>query len=309
MNLFQSENIRNFWNSIESQITISVVEGDEINGRGSLQGLLFYEPGVKGRFSRRCVVWGGPVVDNSIVNKKEICRTLLSKFISELDGRAIYLEFRNTFDCTEYSEVFKEFGFEFHEHLNYITLLDDETSVKKRISESKLRQIKKTIKAGAEIVVSSDESEIQEFYSLLCELYRTKVKTPLPGLEYFINFSKYNVGVYLLIKYQGRIIGGLMGGVFGNTIYELYVCGEDGKYKDVYPSVLATYAAIDYGLKNGLEYFDFLGAGKPNEDYGVREFKSKFGGELVNYGRFRLILNRPLYKLGELAIKIIKKYG
>ncbi|MCF7859876.1 MAG: peptidoglycan bridge formation glycyltransferase FemA/FemB family protein, partial [Candidatus Cloacimonetes bacterium] len=100
-----------------------------------------------------------------------------------------------------------------------------------------------------------------------------------------------------------------MGGDYGDTIYELYVCGEDGKYKDVYPSVLATYAALDYGLKNNLKYFDFLGAGKPNEDYGVREFKKKFGGELVNYGRFKLILNKPLYKIGELGIKLLKKYG
>ena len=68
-------------------------------------------------------------------------------------------------------------------------------------------------------------------------------------------------------------------GVYNDVIYDIYGCGEDGKYKDVYPSVLANWAALEYGLKNGLKYFDFLGAGKPNEDYGVREFKSKFGGE------------------------------
>jgi serine/alanine adding enzyme len=35
--------------------------------------------------------------------------------------------------------------------------------------------------------------------------------------------------------------------------------------------------------------FDFGGAGRPDEPYGPREFKSKFGGELVDYGRDVLV--------------------
>jgi len=52
-----------------------------------------------------------------------------------------------------------------------------------------------------------------------------------------------------------------------------------------------------------------MGAGKPDEDYGVREFKSKFGGELVNYGRFIRINNPFYYKLGELGLKILYKFN
>ncbi|MCK5059499.1 MAG: peptidoglycan bridge formation glycyltransferase FemA/FemB family protein, partial [Candidatus Aminicenantes bacterium] len=79
----------------------------------------------------------------------------------------------------------------------------------------------------------------------------------------------------------------------------------DGQYNGIYPSVLATWAAIDYALKKGLRYFDFMGAGKPDQDYGVREFKSKFGGRLVNYGRFERINNKPLYLLGKLGLKVL----
>jgi len=39
----------------------------------------------------------------------------------------------------------------------------------------------------------------------------------------------------------------------------------------------------------------------------VREFKSKFGGELVEYGRYKKI-NKPLmYKIGLLGLKILQK--
>jgi len=41
-----------------------------------------------------------------------------------------------------------------------------------------------------------------------------------------------------------------------------------------------------------------MGAGKLDEEYGVREFKEKFGGKLVEYGRFICVNNRLLYQLG-----------
>ena len=64
---------------------------------------------------------------------------------------------------------------------------------------------------------------------------------------------------------------------------------------------------MDYGMKNNLPRFDFMGAGKPDEDYGVREFKSKFGGELVEHGRFLNVLQPLLYSVGKTAIKILKR--
>ncbi len=64
--------------------------------------------------------------------------------------------------------------------------------------------------------------------------------------------------------------------------------------------------AKKYAARNGYKHFDMMGAGKPNEDYGVREFKEKFGGELVENGRFLYILQPHLYKLGKKVIQIIK---
>jgi len=46
-----------------------------------------------------------------------------------------------------------------------------------------------------------------------------------------------------------------------------------------------------------------LGAGNPAVPYGVREFKSKFGGMQTNYGRYLLIARPTIYKLGKLGVK------
>ena len=41
----------------------------------------------------------------------------------------------------------------------------------------------------------------------------------------------------------------------------------------------------------------------------MRKFNSKFEGEMVNYGRYKRILNKPLYALGELGVRLMKKYA
>ena len=80
-------------------------------------------------------------------------------------------------------------------------------------------------------------------------------------------------GKVFLISYEGRIIGGIMCPFFpGKGVYEWYVCGLDEEYKSsgVYPSVLATWAAIDFAMCNDFELFDFMGVGIPGVPYGVR---------------------------------------
>ena len=45
-----------------------------------------------------------------------------------------------------------------------------------------------------------------------------------------------------------------------------------------------------YGVKSMvLRNLIFGGAGKPDKPYGVRDYKLKFGGQLVNWGRFEKV--------------------
>jgi lipid II:glycine glycyltransferase (peptidoglycan interpeptide bridge formation enzyme) len=139
-------------------------------------------------------------------------------------------------------------------------------------------------------------------------LYDRKVRKPLPGWEFFEKFFRFRekLGPILLVSIGDDIIGGMVCPVFRDrAVYEWYVCGMDDRYPEHYPSVLATWAAIDYAHNNGFERFDFLGAGSPEHDYGVREFKSRFGGELVRHGRYRRINSRILYAAGKLGLKIL----
>lgn len=110
-----------------------------------------------------------------------------------------------------------------------------------------------------------------------------------------------------MTEYKGEIVGGMFCVGSNNRLYEWFVCGLDGKYKGVHPSKLATYSALRYCAENGFSVFDMMGAGKPDEDYGVRDFKARFGGKLVEEGRFVHIAHPLLYKIGKWGVKLLKK--
>ena len=110
-----------------------------------------------------------------------------------------------------------------------------------------------------------------------------------------------------MVELNGDIIGGTVCvEEKSKCLYEWFACGEDHEYKSFCPSTLATYSGIMYAAKHGYECFDMMGAGKPDEGYGVREFKAKFGGKLVEHGRF-LCVNKPvLYFIGKCAVAFLK---
>jgi len=60
------------------------------------------------------------------------------------------------------------------------------------------------------------------------------------------------------------------------------------------------------GAAKGYKSFDFGGAGSPHEEYGVREFKRRFGGDLVNYGRYMNVHNKILFYLAKKVIELKK---
>lgn len=244
-------------------------------------------------FTRRAIIIGGPLIGEHATELD--VEQLLRVTASELKSQAIYIETRNFHDYSRWKSVFESNGFAYQPHLN----IQVACNANHAMSEQRQRQVKKAIKNGAEICEASSEQEIRDWYQILRQLYRKKVRTPLWSEAFFLRFYRNGVGKYLLVKYEGKVIGGMMCPVFaGKAIYEWYVCGLDEEYREQYPSVMATYAAIEYAKQNDIPIFDFMGAGMPDKTYGVRDFKLEFGGELVEYGRY-LYVHKPLsYKMG-----------
>ena len=251
---------------------------------------------IKQFFSRRAIIIGGVVMAANCA--KEGITVLLSYIRKDLESKTIYIETRNFNEYSVWKEAFEASGFAYKPHLNFH--VDPSLN---NLSDNRKRQLKKS-NATTELAVS--ESEIQEWYQVLSELYRTKVKTPLWPIEFFLEAYRRNIAKFLLVKHEGRIIGGSMVVSDQRTVYEWFECGLNAECKDQYPSVMATYAGIQLAHQTGCKRYDMMGAGEPGVPYGVRDFKAEFGGQLVEHGRFLCVTKPLLYKIGTIAVKILK---
>jgi len=270
---------------------------------------------IKQFFTRRAIIIGGPALaddatDEEVETLMKAVRNLfqLSTFNFQLSPSPIYIETRNFNDYSRWKEAFRNAGFSYQPHLNFHVDCTDKDRMWERLSETRRRQVRKAVSAGVEITEAQCKQEITDWYCILAELYRRKVKTPLFPLSFFIQFYRQKRGVFLLVKYEGKVIGGMMCPIFdGKCIYEWFVCGMDNEYKNQYPSVMATWAAMEYATGYTIPMFDIMGAGVPDVPYGVRDFKAEFGGELVEHGRFLHVAKPWLYKIGTLGVKVLKR--
>jgi len=275
--------------------------------KGIIIGYIQQDGGMLKRFlSRRAIINSGPILANDVSD--EALSMLLTECRKHLLGKAIYVELRNFEDYSPYKDVFKRCGYEYIPHLNFHIDTSSEDTVNQNLGKSRKRDIRTSIRDGAEIVETPLIEEVRDFYTILNNLYKNKVKTPLYPLAFFEYLCRQTYSKFLLVRLDGKIVGGTVCVCLpGYAVYEWFACGEDGVYKNIYPSTMATYAGIRYAAQNGYQHFDMMGAGKPNEGYGVRDFKAKFGGQLVEHGRFLRVLNPLLYNIGKLGVKILKK--
>ena len=306
-NIFQTKSMYLFWEKIKNHQPFFYSAIDDKNEiLLVISGVIINEGGIKAGLTKRAIIFGGPLISENPM-AIDALSSVIESINQDLKKKAIYLESRNLVDFSKFQSIFEKNGWNYHKHLNFHVDCRDIDYMKKRMSKSKMRQINKSLSTGAEIIEGQNLEDIKSFYEILDNLYKTKVKTPLPDFEFFKHFYTSEIGKYFLIKYNGKIIGGIMCPILlDKVIYEWYVCGLDGEIKNIYPSILATWAAMDYASQKGISRFDFMGAGAPDKDYGVREFKSKFGGEQVEYGRFLKIFKPALYNLGKTGVKILK---
>ncbi len=257
----------------------------------------------------RCVIYGGPLVKD---DNPEIISILLESLNNNVGSRALFTQFRNFRVWSEEAKkIFQNSHYVLRDRLNLILDLTNLENLKAGFNAGRRRQLKKALAAGAYVTLAENLEDVSQLYSILKKLYKTKVHKPLPAFSYFEQFfnmmMKNNKGIILLVKAENKIIGGIVSPITPeNTISELYVCGLDNQYPQFHPSIVATWAAMEYGHKKNLKKFDFMGLGKPDTPYGVREFKLRFGGNEVNYGRFARRNNKLLYAIAEFGYNLLR---
>jgi lipid II:glycine glycyltransferase (peptidoglycan interpeptide bridge formation enzyme) len=313
--VFQSPDMFDFYQKVKYYTPhVFLAKDERDNIQGVLLAVIIREySGWKGRLSSRTVIYGGPLLGKKDAQK--VLKALLETLTNRLKRKSVYIQFRNFIEWPhEMVPVFESFGYRFNDRLNLLVNTVKEEETLNDISKTKLRQIKNGLANGSIIRPPEDMGEVQVFYELLSDIYRNRVRKPLPDRSFFEQFYEMTrtgkLGIIRLIVLKDQIIGGVLSPVtIGKNIYEWYVFGLDELYKKNYPSILATWAPIDYALENKLEHFDFMGLGTPLKPYGVRDFKLHFGKNTTNPGRFSKINNSLLYTITEMSYNILRIFN
>ena len=306
-NPFQTPDCYDLYNSVEDYYAdVFAVEAN-----GEYKSLVVVtvqkEKGIKGFFSVRGIVYGGLLLRSS---EKEFLKFLLKRVKVYYKSKLIYLEIRNSNNYSSMLNSFEDNGWKYKPHLNVLLDIQNKEidTVLSGMKYNRRREIKLSLKEGVITRTAKNVEEVGLLYKILNEMYIERVKLPLSPLAFFINLYKSNIGKVFVVLHEDKIIGGSFCIFYNNmTINTLYYTGLRGYHKKIFSTHMAILGIIEFALANNLKMVDFMGAGKPDIEYGVRDYKLQFGGDLVEYGRFKMIFKPLLYKLGILALQILAK--
>ena len=193
---FQTPEYFDFYNSVPG-LNAEVFAVEDSNELLALCIVTFQkEKGIKEYFSRRAIIYGGPLIAESEKGKIAL-DALLSAINLELKQKVIYAETRNFNDYSLYKECFLKNAWNYEPYINFHLDCTTEETAWKNLSTNRKRQIKKAINLGVKIEEAKDINEVNEFYKILNELYHSRVKRPLQSYNFFTlffnkNFSAFN---------------------------------------------------------------------------------------------------------------------
>lgn len=304
--VFQTPEMASVYESTVRHEPVSVFAVEEGRIQGLVLASLIWSGGWPMKlFSGRCIVQGGP-----LLTKSSCAPTLLSGLDDLVSKRALYTEIRNLQKPVEAVPLFESSGYSFAAHLNYhLDLRKSEEEIWSGMSKGRRKGISRAEKTGLEVTEITEERQIDEFYDILKKTY-SGLGMPLADKSLFTSAFRIlrplQEARFLLCISEGRTVACRAVLLFRKTLYDWYagsVAEERAKKADEF----LVWNILKWGISKGYETFDFGGAGSPDEEYGPREFKRRFGGEMVEPGRFEKVYKPTLFSFSKKMFRFYRR--
>lgn len=308
-NIFQTRALYRVYAETKNYHPVSVAITDPKSQKieGVMSGVIIREmDGILGDFSARSIVQGGPLIASS--SKRDVVTELVDKYDSKANHSSLYTEIRNMYNVRDTLNHINNYSY--IDHLNFIidlTLSEDD--LWGQIHKSRRKNINRAERAGVVVEEIRSLDKIPIFYKLLGETYND-VKVPLADISLFESSFQQLVpkgmAKFFLARHENDYIGARAVLLYKDRIYDWYA-GAAADALSFYPNEYLVWHILKWGIENNYAVFDFGGAGEPDKPYGPREFKRRFGGELVNYGRYVRQYSKEKIKVAELGFKVYRK--
>ncbi len=267
-------------------------------------------PGPFRLFTTRSIAYGSVLYELSRQGE-EALDILLRAYRRDGAGGALFTELRNLSDLSAVQPVLAAQDFVYEDHLNYlIDLQRAPEEILQGIGKRARKQIRRGLRrAEVRIETVTTPQQVDICYEILRQTY-ANAQVPLSDISLFQAafeaLHPKNMIRLILAKIGDAYVGASVELLFRDIVYGWYG-GVDRAYSKYTPNELIIWDILKWGAENDYRVYDFGGAGKPDEAYGVRDFKAKFGGELVNYGRNICVHSPVLLRLSAWGYKIYRR--
>jgi hypothetical protein len=278
---------------------------------GQVQALLLpvqvtLKNGLLRRLTTRSIAYGSVLYSLDPVGEQALT-VLIQTYLREAGHKALFTELRYLSDSRPIQAVLEQCGFIYEDYQDY--LIDVNRPIED-IWQSMTKGCRKSIRKfrNKDVVISeiNDRSYLPIFYNLLQQTYQ-HAGVPLSDISLFE--AVYDILVpkgmakLLLARVKNDYVAASLEAPYKDMIYSWY-SGFNRDSKAVNPNDGLVWYILEWGAKNGYRCYDFGGAGVAGEAYSVRDFKAKYGGRLVNFGRhicvhtpFVLAISRVGYQI------------
>lgn len=263
------------------------------------------------RFTTRSVVYGSILAQDTSSGQDGL-HLLLETYARHIKGQSLFTELRNLCNLDDLQPLLEDCGYLYEGHLNYlIDLARPAEEILQGIGKRTRKKIRKGLRDGnVQIGEVTHRDGLLRWYEALQKTY-DNAQVPLADRSLFeaafdVLYPK-GMAKFLFAQVHGETAACSVELPYKDTIYGWYG-GSDRAYSDYLPNEMLIWHILEWGARNGYRVYDFGGAGKPDEEYGVRDFKAKFGGERVCYGRNIYVHSPRLLMMGEIGYKIYRRF-
>jgi serine/alanine adding enzyme len=248
------------------------------------------QPGPMGAFASRSVWYAEPLCVDSEAGIAALGE-LIARHDRVMRRRVLFAEAQPSHGSGPERVALEASGYELLDYLNFVV---DTTRpheiVWNNMRESARASIRKCIERGFQVRHVNDQEGVDTLVSLLHDTYR---EADLP----LVDRSLFEAALCILrplgmIEFVGVYDGDraiAMDAIlpFKNQVVAWY--GGSVRMSTISPVDLLQWHELRWSSDQGYEKFDLGGAGWPDIPFGVRDYKAKFGGELVCFGRYRKV--------------------
>lgn len=243
----------------------------------------------------RAVAYGGVAVRPDTEGHAAL-KQLLRTYNHAARHRTLFTELRHLADRDNLQPMLGDHGFAYEDHLDYlIDLNQSEEELLQNFSTSNRKHIRRALRRQEVTVASvTSRDQVRVCYQLIQRSYQA---AHVPVADESLFLSAFDV-LYPLQKIKfwlawvdGHAVASSVELLHKDIVYGWY-SGIDRDYGRFMPGETLMWHILSWAITNGYRVYDFGGGGKPDKTYPVRDFKAKFGGQLVCFGR-NLYIHHP----------------